>query len=197
MIYFSVDLEYWNNSSILKDSYKDTIPDYLYETVDFILKNLKETHNKATFFVLGEVCEKYPELIRKISQNGHDIGFHSYDHVLLHRKKPEDYYNECIEGKKMLESITGKQVFGHRAPAWSFTDWLPDVLERAGFLYDSSINEIRFPGLIKTNLLKIKQYPIRNFGFGIFSIPFAGSIFFRILPYFIIRLIIRYNEKKH
>ncbi|MCK9225553.1 MAG: polysaccharide deacetylase family protein [Candidatus Muirbacterium halophilum] len=196
MIYFSIDLEFWYNSPLLKKTIYKEYPDYMEETVDFLLKKLKNTNNKATFFVLGSVCEKYPKLIRKIALHGHEIAFHSYDHKLLNNKDKDEYYKECLYWKNEIERVSGKKVYGHRAPAWSYTNWLYDVLEKCDFKYDSSKNELRFHKAFKENKYNIKEYIVRNFGFGYFSIPFAGSIFFRIIPYFILRFIIKYNEKK-
>lgn len=196
MIFFSVDLEYWFSSPMADREKLKSSEKYFEDCTDFLLDILESTGNKATFFTLGELAGKNPELIRKISDKGHEIGFHSYDHTLLDRRKSEDYLEECKLWKKKLENITGKKVIGHRAPAWSYVNWLPEVLQKAGFRYDSSKNELLFHSE-QPEEYEIKEFMVRNFGKSIFSIPFSGSIFFRFLPYSLIRLMIRYNEKKY
>lgn len=111
-----------------------------------ILDLLEEYETKATFFVLGEVAEKFPELVRSISMKGHELGVHGYHHLQFFRMNPKEAYRELSEAKKLIEDLSGQQVLGHRAPAFSITpetEWGLDVIADVGFTYDSSIMPVR------------------------------------------------------
>ncbi len=199
MTLFSIDLEFWYDSPLLK---KKTRPDFLRENIPNLIDVFKKYDISATFFVTGRVMEKYPGLIREIRSNGHEIGFHSADHTLISLKEPDDYGMECARYQKIAIDITGTKMYGHRAPCWSLnrkSSWLPEVLRDNGFIYDNSYHPVGFSDLYPHNthlhpsgLLIIPQsvYRIADFG-----IPFTGSIFFRFLPYGTIRWMKRKTEK--
>lgn len=150
---------------------------------------------KATFFVLGWVAEKFPELIREIDGQGHEIGCHSFYHRLVYSLTPDEFREDTVRAKNALEDIIGKKVKGYRAPSYSITSrslWAFDILEELGFEYDSSIFPIvhdrygipdaprfryRLPG---HNLI---EYPISTALFLKKKIPVAGGGYFRIFPY--------------
>ena len=118
---------------------------------------------KATFFCLGWVGERYPYLIREIDCRGHEIACHSYDHQLVYRMTPEQFREDVLISKRILEDAAGKKVIGYRAPSYSITQqslWALDILGEEGYRYDSSIFPIhhdrygiptapRFPFLVK------------------------------------------------
>ncbi len=96
----------------------------------------------GTFFILGDVAETYPELIREIHAAGHEIGVHGYYHRQVFKLTPDEFRTEVASAKRILEDLSGQPVLGHRAPAFSImphTSWALDVLVDAGFRYDSSI----------------------------------------------------------
>ncbi len=97
---------------------------------------------RATFFVLGEVAESYPELIREIAHAGHELGVHGYRHRLIFKLTPDEFRQEISKAKALIEEAAGGQVWGHRAPAFSITpetSWALDVLAEQGFRFDSSV----------------------------------------------------------
>lgn len=97
---------------------------------------------RATFFVLGEVAQRYPDLIREIDAGGHELGVHGFYHRQVFKLTPATFREEVASAKKLIEDIIGKSVDGHRAPAFSIgpaTRWALDVLVDVGFRYDSSI----------------------------------------------------------
>lgn len=104
---------------------------------------LLATHNvHATFFVLGEVAESYPALLREIAAAGHELGVHGYYHRQVFKLSPEQFRREVADAKARIEDAAGVAAEGHRAPAFSIrpdTAWALDVLANLGFRYDSSI----------------------------------------------------------
>lgn len=107
-----------------------------------LLNILEDCQANATFFVLGEVAEMFPFLIKQIAAAGHEIGVHGYMHRQFFRMERDEAYRELIDAKRLIEDITGRRILGHRAPAFSIrpdTAWALEVVSEAGFLYDSSI----------------------------------------------------------
>jgi len=120
---------------------------------------------KATFFCLGWVGERYRHLIREIERRGHEIACHGYDHQLVYRMTPEQFREDVLVSKRILEDAVGKSVIGYRAPSYSITEkslWALEILGEEGYRYDSSIFPIhhdrygiptapRFPFLVMRN----------------------------------------------
>jgi polysaccharide deacetylase family protein (PEP-CTERM system associated) len=101
---------------------------------------------KATFFCLGWIAERYPELIKEIHSQGHEIACHGYAHRLIYRQSKKEFKEDLHKAKTILEDITGCEVLGYRAPSYSITNqskWAFEVLAEEGFSYDSSIFPIR------------------------------------------------------
>lgn len=101
---------------------------------------------RGTFFVLGEVAVAYPELVREIASGGHELGVHGFYHRQVFKLTPESFRREVSEAKRAIEDISGQEVYGHRAPAFSImpnTSWALEVLAEAGFTYDSSVFPIK------------------------------------------------------
>lgn len=162
-----------------------------------ILCLLDEYDTKGTFFVLGQVAEKFPELVKQISAEGHELGVHGYDHLQFFRMTRERAFEEISSAKKLIEDITGKEVFGHRAPAFSITPdtkWGLDVIVEAGFEYDSSIMPINgkrygWPGFSK-EITKIKtpsgyeltEVPMSTVKIMGKQFPVCGGGYLRLLP---------------
>jgi polysaccharide deacetylase family protein (PEP-CTERM system associated) len=97
---------------------------------------------KATFFCLGWVAERYPNLIKRIQQEGHEIACHGYAHKLIYDQSPKEFRNDVRRAKDILEGIIGCKVIGYRAPTYSITAnslWAMKILAEEGFKYDSSI----------------------------------------------------------
>ena len=101
---------------------------------------------QGTFFVLGWIAERYPDLVRRIQKEGHEIACHGYAHRLVYTQSRDEFSQDIKRAKSILEDITGKEVIGYRAPSYSITNksqWAFDVLVEEGFKYDSSIFPIR------------------------------------------------------
>ena len=129
---------------LMKDHFNISIPptDRVVKNVDILLDLFLKHDTRATFFILGEIADAFPGLIRKIDSCGHEIGVHGYIHDQLFKLTPEKFACDIKKTKAMLEDITGKTVFGYRAPAFSITQetsWALEIIAEAGFKYDSSI----------------------------------------------------------
>ena len=163
-----------------------------------ILDLFERYDTKATFFTLGQVAEHYPGLVKKIHEQGHEVGVHGYDHHRFDRMDPELARSQLSRAKSLLEDLTGEEVIGHRAPAFSIneqTSWALPLLADLGFQYDSSImpckashygwpgfpdevTEIRFE-----NGTSIVEIPMTTLKAGTRKMPFLGGSYFRLLPY--------------
>src|SRR5262249_36011523 len=107
-----------------------------------ILRVLDQASVRATFFVLGWVADKHPELVRTIHSAGHEIGCHSYWHRLIYQQTPEEFRTDLRWARDLLQDILGARVTAYRAPSFSITQqslWALDILIEEGFLFDSSI----------------------------------------------------------
>ena len=101
---------------------------------------------RGTFFVLGWVAEQYPQLVRDIAACGHEIACHGFSHRLVYEQSPEEFYQETLRAKNLLQEITGSAVLGYRAASYSIVRkslWALDILAELGFVYDSSIFPVR------------------------------------------------------
>ncbi len=155
---------------------------------------------KGTFFVLGWVARRDPDLVRRIRQRGHEIACHGFGHQLVYRIGPEAFRLDIRNAKALLEDITGEAVCGYRAPSYSITArslWALDILMEEGFSYDSSIFPImhdiygipdapRFPYVISRPSGTIREFPIstvqvRGF-FRDLRLPVGGGGYLRLLP---------------
>ena len=157
---------------------------------------------RATFFVLGWVARRSPELVRAIQAGGHEIASHGMSHKLVFNQTREEFFAETRDAKKLLEDIIGAPVEGYRASTYSITQkslWALDVLCELGFRYDSSIFPIRHdvygipdapvrPGLISApSGGQIVEFPMSTASFGGVRVPVCGGGYFRLLPYWFTR----------
>jgi len=193
-IALTFDLEIWHESEWIQKNLDDLNPrDYLEESVEPILRLLKDKGGKATFFVTNQVLEKYPDLIKQISSLGHEIGSHCFEHRRLEKIVPKEFEEKMRQQVDLLEKITGKKPRGFRAPHFSLDDknkWALPILAELGFKYDSSIFPVktREYGVAKAPLAPYKissglwEIPPAVYRFGPVKIPVAGGIYFRIMP---------------
>ena len=171
------------------------------KNVSVILALLSEKKITATFFILAWIAERYPELVKKIHAEGHEIGSHGYDHKLIYLQKPKDFFEETVRSKKTLEDLVGDEVLGYRAATFSITHkslWAIDSLIEAGFKYDSSIYPGRHdryglpgsptePYVITTDIGEITEFPVSVLRLWKGVMPIAGGGYFRLFPYWFSR----------
>jgi peptidoglycan-N-acetylglucosamine deacetylase len=119
----TIDLEFWYCGSFLKPYLNSAdvsvVNDSYGEITGKILELLKETGNKATFFVLGELAEENPQLIKKIYENGHEIAIHGYSHTAANDLSPDAFTSEIQRSLEIIKSIIPKPPIGYRAPNFS------------------------------------------------------------------------------
>lgn len=181
--------------------------------VEEILRICNHVHTKATFFVVGEIAERRPHLVRMIHKEGHEIASHGYTHSLVYRLSPKEFKEDLRKSIVILESITGEKILGYRAPSWSITReafWAYPCMVNMGLLYSASVFPIqtflygvpdapRFPYFMEEkNQKRILEIPASTFRWGSKNIPFSGGFFFRVLPEWLIcKGIRRVNEEGH
>lgn len=168
-------------------------------SVEFILKKLEESGHNATFFILGWVAEKHPQIVKLILDSGNEIGSHSYSHLLLYKHNYEKVKSDLEYSIKLLQDISGNKIKYFRAPGFSIlnnTNWVFDILLELGIETDSSIfptsrSHGGYKGFPYSTPCKInisggfiKELPINTFHFLGKEIVFSGGGYYRLFPYF-------------
>ena len=162
--------------------------------IDRILKLLGEEQTKATFFTLGWVAERYPQMVRRIVSEGHELASHGYGHQRASDLTESEFFHDVSHAKALLEDIGGQAVQGYRAPSFSIGTgnlWALDTLLRAGYRYSSSIYPVkhdhygmpdapRFAHQIRDGLMEVPPTTLRLFNR---NLPSSGGGYFRLLPY--------------
>ena len=169
--------------------------------VDRILELLDAAGIKATFFTLGWIAERYPELVRRIANGGHEVASHGHGHERASELSREAFSQDVQRAKGILEDLTGQAVLGYRAPSFSIglsNLWAFDQLARAGYRYSSSIYPIkhdhygmpdspRFAYRVGAGLLEV---PVTTLRLMKRNLPSSGGGYFRLLPYALSRWMI-------
>ena len=199
MICLSFDVEERFHSHLVSP---DTRREWsLRDRIALILDSLGECGKKATFFVVGELAEAYPDLIRRMAVEGFEVGSHSYRHLRLDEEEQAVCREDISRSKKVLEDITGTAISGFRAPSWTASisdDWLWDHLVALGFRYDASLFPFRThlygsaanpvtPWRLRPELIEI---PPSVSVFGRWRIPYGGGFYFRLYPRWLTRTLI-------
>lgn len=120
----------------------DGLPSRVVDNTVRILDLFDELEIQATFFVLGWIAERYPALVRRIADRGHEIGSHGHSHRLVYDQTPEDFEAETRRSRAVLQDASGQEIAGYRSASFSIRRtnlWALDVLAEAGFTYDSSL----------------------------------------------------------
>jgi len=153
---------------------------------------------RGTFFVLGWVAERHPRLVKDIAGAGHEVACHGFSHRLVYEQSPEEFREETLRSKRLLEDTMGAAVLGYRAASYSIVRrslWALDILAEAGFAYDSSIFPVhhdrygipdaeRSPHRMATPGGRwIVEWPLAVASVLGFRLPVAGGGYFRLLPY--------------
>ncbi len=164
------------------------------KNVDCLLEMLEEHRTKATFFTLGWIAERYPQLIDRIVNSGHELASHGYGHERASDLSEVAFYADILRAKQILEDRSGSEILGYRAPSFSIGKnnmWAFDCLEKAGYQYSSSIYPIkhdhygmpdapRFSHQVCSGLIELPVTTARLFNR---NWPASGGGYFRLLPY--------------
>jgi polysaccharide deacetylase family protein (PEP-CTERM system associated) len=180
----------------------DRIPCRVERNIDKVLALLAESGAQATFFTLGWIAERHPQLVRRIVGAGHELASHGYGHQRATEQNRGEFLQDICTAKSLLEDLSGVEVKGYRAPSFSIgkkNPWAFDCIAEAGYRYSSSVYPIRhdhygtpeaprFPYRPRDGLLEI---PIATARIGSANLPAGGGGYFRLLPYVVSRLLIR------
>lgn len=189
---------------ISRDSWPN-IPCRVEKNIDAILLLLADANVKATFFTLGWIAERYPAMVKRIVSEGHELASHGYGHLRASDQSESEFREDIVSSKLILESISGEQVLGYRAPSFSIGTanlWALDVLLKAGYKYSSSIYPIKHDHYGMPNAPRFSFYP--NGIDGLLELPITtvrlmnknmpagGGGYFRLFPYQISRWLLRH-----
>lgn len=208
---FTVDVEDYFHVAALSDAIKRSDWGNYTPRVENNTRRLLEIFDAhdvhATFFVLGWVAERFPQLVRQIHGQGHEVACHGMSHRMIYDQSVDDFRQETIRSKELLEQTIGAPVEGYRAASYSITKqslWALDIIIEAGFRYDSSIFPVhhdlygipgseRIPHRLKTDSGgAISEFPpstVRVLGQ---NIPVGGGGYFRLYPYRLTRYFLRH-----
>jgi polysaccharide deacetylase family protein (PEP-CTERM system associated) len=209
----TIDLEDYYKVSAFAETFVveqwDNYPSRVEQSTAKLLSILEEGNARATFFTLGWVARKFPKLIREIADRHHEIACHSNVHRYVYAMTPDEFREDTLQAKSVLEDIIGTPVFGYRAPSFSITPdslWAYEILIELGFRYDSSVFPIkhpnygwpkapRFPFTIRTNKGSIIEFPMPTILLAGARAPIGGGAYLRLLPYWFTRWGIRYINR--
>ncbi|WP_448871654.1 XrtA system polysaccharide deacetylase [Desulfobulbus propionicus] len=209
--YLTIDVEDYFQVSAFEDIIDTnawgTMEQRVVGNTEKILDLLSQHHTKATFFIVGWIAERYPQLVQSIHNQGHEIGAHSFWHRKVYDLTPEEFRTDTLQVKSSLERIINAPVSGYRAPSYSITKkslWALDILKELGFTYDSSIFPIyhdtygipdapRFTYCHANGLL---EHPISTALVLGLKIPVSGGGYFRLFPYWFTRLALKSINRK-
>jgi polysaccharide deacetylase family protein (PEP-CTERM system associated) len=165
-----------------------------------LLDILAELGASCTFFVLGWVGRRYPTLVRRIAEEGHEVASHTDRHELLSSLSRDALMRDLARARGTLEDLTGTRVLGVRAPSFSISDGVLDCMAEAGYWYDSSYFSLsahsrygRLASVIDPDLPVVEarpgllELPMSRLRLGRAALPWAGGAYFRLIPYRLFR----------
>ena len=189
---FTVDVEEWFQGIELNPS--DWPSDSrLHTGLDPLMELLESCGGvKATFFVLGAVAERFPEVVAEIARAGHEVGCHGHQHEFVYRQSPEEFRSDLQRARDALGNATGDAPIGYRAPYFSINSdslWALDILSEEGFVYDNSIFPVkndrygipdapRTPFDVPTTSGTLVEIPLTPLRIGGVNLPFSGARIF-------------------
>jgi len=172
---------------------------------------LDERNIKATFFILGWIAERFPDMVKRLADNGHEIATHGYAHQMVYKQTKAAFEEDLVKSIEILENISGKKVIGYRAPTYSIIEdsfWAFDILIRHHLLYDSSIfpimhdrygvpNGERFPYTIeREDRQTIIEFPLSTLRLWKWNFPIAGGGYLRLFPYWFLKRSLQWINKQ-
>ncbi|WP_324721851.1 polysaccharide deacetylase family protein [Salinimicrobium sp. HB62] len=200
------DIEEWfhllDNASTRTEKEWNSFESRIHLNIERILQQLECHKAKATFFCVGWIAEKYPEVIQQILSHGHEIGSHTRMHQLVYTQDPIEFRQDVEHSIKTLQDISGKEIKYFRAPGFSITErnkWAFEILYNLGIEIDSSVfpaarahggfpsyKEAK-PSFIQYNDIQLKEMPISSITMFKKSIIFSGGGYFRLFPYSLVK----------
>ncbi|MEO5987884.1 MAG: XrtA system polysaccharide deacetylase [Candidatus Eisenbacteria bacterium] len=198
---FCVDTEEWFHVCAVDTPYMDpstwdAAPARVERDVDVLLGLLDEAGTKGTFPTLGWLARKYPAMVRRIADQGHEVGCHGYHHRLVYEQSPTEFRTEIDGARKLLQDVSGQEVTTFRAPGFSIVRscfWAYPILAELGFKVDTSIVPAardhggvaglsRDPFVLKTDSGDLTVFPVSVMSLLGRLIPFSGGGYLRLYP---------------
>lgn len=200
------DIEEWfhilDNNSTKTESDWNNYSARLPKNMDRIFSLLEKYDQSATFFVVGWIAEKYPEVIKRIDSLGFEIGSHTHMHQLMYEQNQNEVSEDLKKSIQTIEDITGKKVTAFRAPGFSITEnnkWVFEILSENGITHDCSVfpasrahggmpkYKKSLPSKLIINGKVLKEFPINTTSFFSKKWIFSGGGYFRLTPYYLIK----------
>jgi polysaccharide deacetylase family protein (PEP-CTERM system associated) len=174
----------------------DRLPCRVERNTDRVLQLFADHGVRATFFTLGWVAERYPELVRRIVDADHELACHGYSHIRVTGQSPAEFREDARRARQLLEDISGCAVLGYRAASYSIGAknlWAFQVLADLGFRYSSSIYPVKHDlygmpeaprfGFRPAGTDGLLEFPVTTVRLGRRNFPCGGGGYFRLLPY--------------
>ena len=170
----------------------------IHDNMETIFNILDKYRVSASFFVVGWIAEKYPEIVKMIDDRGYQIGSHTHTHQLAYHQDRKTFYNDVEKSIKTIEDLIGKKVELFRAPGFSICEknlWAFEVLHELGITTDSSVFPCNHshgglkgyssskPFVLNYNGITLKEFPINSHSIIGNKMVFSGGGYFRLLPY--------------
>ena len=200
------DIEEWfhilDNASTRTENEWACFSPRIHENVERILRVLEAKKVKATFFCLGWIVDKYPEIIRRIVERGYEVGSHTHTHQLIYEQDAESFKSDLARSVRSLEDVTGRKTRYFRAPGFSISEankWAFEVIAGLGIEIDCSVFPATrahggfpsyrepVPSIISYNGIRLKEMPINCADLLGRPVIFSGGGYFRLIPYPMIR----------
>jgi len=211
-IVLTFDVEDWFQVENLRSKYPPEVWDKcevrVLEPMNKLLELLDKYDIKATFFVLGWIAERFPNIVSEVHERGHEIASHGYCHIMNNELAGEQIMEDLRKSKELLENITGVQILGYRAPSFSINETVIQFLKKEGFVYDSSyhpfsrnkrygnlgIQDFKDFFLFPNGLI---EFPLPVLKTKHFEFPIAGGGYFRLYPFALYKLLFENYMKDH
>jgi polysaccharide deacetylase family protein (PEP-CTERM system associated) len=198
--HFTVDVEEHFQVSALEPfverSAWETMPTRVSGSTYRLLDLLDQYQMRGTFFTLGWIAERYPDLVKEIARRGHEVASHGTDHKRITFLTPEEFRISVRDSKRILEDVSGQAILGFRAPSFSIVpgrEWALDILIEEGYTYDSSLYPVKrsgygyasalwYPHVLERTAGKLIEFPpatLKAFGA---RLPAGGGAYLRLLP---------------
>lgn len=198
---FSTDIEDYFQAEVLRHfcprdrwaTFEDRCP----ANTEKVLALLERHDATGTFYILGWMADRHPELVRRIAAAGHEVASHGWNHELIYRQTPDEFRDDVRRSRRLLQDLSGQPVEGYRAPSYTIvtrTRWALDILAEEGYTYDSSVFPIRrrrygIPGAPREphrDRLEgggsIVEFPLPTVRIGPVNLPATGGAYVRLFP---------------
>ena len=208
----TIDVEEWfhllDNESTKTEREWGSYESRIHSNMDRLFEVLERKKCKATFFCLGWIARKYPEIIKKVDALGYEIASHSGMHQLVYEQTRDIFMEDLQDSLRLLEDLSGKKVKAYRAPGFSLnqeTGWVIEILVENGIERDCSIFPTKrahggcqgveaAPFILSAGGYSIKEFPISIYNFLNLGLPFSGGGYFRVLPYFLNKFFFKHSN---